>query len=537
IHQPLSVMTSASPKSVVKNVKSHVPSFEWLHRLPVPRPGQVLGLVGTNGIGKSTALKILAGRLKPNLGKFDNPPDWEDILKNFRGSELQNYFTKILEDNLKAIIKPQYVDHIPKAVKGQVGELLTSKGERDNKEFLIEQLDLHDVLDRNIENLSGGELQRFAIAVAAVQRADIYMFDEPSSYLDVKQRLNAARVIRSLLNATTYVIVVEHDLSVLDYLSDFICVLYGMPSAYGVVTLPFSVREGINIFLDGKVPTENLRFRDESLIFKLAETADDNIENEKNRRFSYPSMKKTLGDFSLEIEAGQFTDSEILVMLGQNGTGKTTFIKMLAGRLKADTEEQVPELRVSYKPQKISPKFPGTVRMMLIAKIKSSFMHPQFQTDVIKPLQIENIIDQQVTTLSGGELQRVAIVLALGLPADIYLIDEPSAYLDSEQRIIAAKVIKKYIFNSKKTAFIVEHDFIMATYLADRVIVYDGQPSIKARANKPESLLTGMNKFLKSLEITFRRDPTNFRPRINKADSIKDKEQKLAGNYFFLESE
>ncbi|KAJ3188899.1 Fe-S cluster-binding ribosome biosynthesis protein [Gaertneriomyces sp. JEL0708] len=508
-----------------------------LHRLPSPRPGQVLGLVGTNGIGKSTALKILAGRLKPNLGRFDDPPDWEDILKYFRGSELQNYFTKILEDNLKAIIKPQYVDSIPKAVKGKVEEILTAKLELNNFDFLIDQLDLKDVMDRDIQNLSGGELQRFAIAVAGVQKADIYMFDEPSSYLDVKQRLNAARVIRSMLTPTTYVIVVEHDLSVLDYLSDFICVLYGMPSAYGVVTMPFSVREGINIFLDGKVPTENLRFRDESLVFKLAETADDNTENEKMRRFRYPAMSKTLGDFHLDIHSGSFTDSEILVMLGQNGTGKTTFIRMLAGLLKADSDEQVPELKVSYKPQKISPKFQGTVRMLLLTKVKGAFLHPQFQTDVVKPLQIENIIDQQVATLSGGELQRVAIVLALGMPADIYLIDEPSAYLDSEQRIIAAKVIKKFIFHSKKTAFIVEHDFIMATYLADRVIVYDGQPSVKARANTPESLLTGMNKFLESLQITFRRDPTNFRPRINKAESVKDREQKLAGNYFFLESE
>lgn len=234
-------------------------------------------------------------------------------------------------------------------------------------------------------------------------------------------------------------------------------------------------------------------------------------------------------------------------MLGQNGTGKTTFIRMLAGLLKADGNEQIPELNVSYKPQKIAPKFDGTVRMLFIKKIKGMFLHPQFITDVIKPLNIEDIIDNQVTQLSGGELQRVAIVLCLGQPADIYLIDEPSAYLDSEQRIIAAKVIKKYdrllitvlvrfIFHSKKTAFIVEHDFIMATYMADRVIVYDGTPSVSARANTPESLLTGMNKFLEDLCITFRRDPTNFRPRINKFDSVKDKEQKLSGNYFFIES-
>jgi len=506
-----------------------------LHKLPVPRPGQVLGLVGTNGIGKSTALKILAGKLKPNLGKFDDPPDWEDILKYFRGSELQNFFTKILEDNLKAIIKPQYVDHIPRAVQGTVKEIIAKRLERENGKEIIKELELKHVMDREIKLLSGGELQRFAIAMSAVQNADIYMIDEPSSYLDVKQRLNAAKVIRSLLGSETYVIVVEHDLAILDYLSDFICVLYGVPGAYGVVTLPFSVREGINIFLDGNIPTENLRFREESLQFKIAETADD-LYADKMRVYQYPSMTKTLGNFKLEIEGGEFTDSEIIVLLGQNGTGKTTFIRMLAGLLKSDSEDQVPELHVSYKPQKISPKFPNTVRMLLLKKIKSMFMHPQFQTDVVKPLNIDKILDQNVQTLSGGELQRVAIILCLGQAADIYLIDEPSAYLDSEQRIIAAKVIKRFIFHAKKTAFIVEHDFIMATYLADRVIVYDGQPSKHALANAPQSLLTGMNKFLKSLEITFRRDPTNFRPRINKADSLKDKEQKLSGNYFFMEN-
>ncbi|CAG8614288.1 11775_t:CDS:2, partial [Acaulospora colombiana] len=526
---PFSAITIINlPTNLEKEVTHRYSANSFkLHRLPVPRPGQVLGLVGTNGIGKSTALKILAGKLKPNLGRFEGPPpDWQDILKYFRGSELQNYFTKILEDNLKAVIKPQYVDHIPKSYKGTVTELIDKKLERNNKEEMIKALDLQDVLTRQVGDLSGGELQRFAIAAVCIQNSDIYMFDEPSSYLDVKQRLNAARTIRSLLKPECYVIVVEHDLSVLDYLSDFICVLYGTPSVYGVVTMPFSVREGINIFLDGKVPTENLRFRDESLTFRLAETAEDEKEIEKHRRYRYPDMTKTLGNFKLTVAAGDFTDSEIIVMLGENGTGKTTFIRLLAGGIKADGDQQIPELNVSYKPQKISPKFPGTVRMLFIKKIKAMFMHPQFQTDVVKPMQIDSIIDQEVSNLSGGELQRVAIVLALGQPADIYLIDEPSAYLDSEQRIVAAKVIKRFILHNKKTAFIVEHDFIMATYLADRVVVYEGTPSVEAFANSPQSLLSGMNKFLASLEITFRRDPTNFRPRINKSDSLKDKEQK-----------
>lgn len=508
-----------------------------LHRLPVPRPGQVLGLVGSNGTGKSTALKILAGKLKPNLGKFTNPPDWAEILTYFRGSELQNYFTKVLEDNLKAVIKPQYVDHIPKAVRGNVGEVIDGKDERGVKEDLYKDLDLAQVLDRNVENLSGGELQRFAIAVVAAQEADVYMIDEPSSYLDVRQRLKAAEVIRGLLSPVKYVIVVEHDLSVLDYLSDFVCCLYGKPGAYGVVTLPFSVREGINIFLGGFVPTENLRFRDESLSFKVSDTGLEGDEEAKRfLNYKYPAMTKTQGSFQLHIEAGEFNDSEIIVMLGENGTGKTTFIRMLAGMLKPDNELEVEldEFTVSYKPQKISPKFPGTVRDLLHKRIRETYLHPQFQADVIKPLQIDNLYDNEVQNLSGGELQRVAIAMCLGQPANVYLIDEPSAYLDSEQRIMAAKVIKRFIMHSKKTAFVVEHDFIMAAYLADRVIVYEGEPARRATARTPQTLLTGMNLFLKNLEITFRRDPTNYRPRINKKESTKDREQKLAGNYYYL---
>ncbi|KAG9313421.1 RNAse L inhibitor-type ATP binding cassette protein [Chiua virens] len=488
-----------------------------LHRLPTPRPGQVLGLVGTNGIGKSTALKILAGKLKPNLGRYDDPPDWQEILKYFRGSELQNYFTKVLEDNLKALIKPQYVDHIPRAIKGNmtVEQMLDSKLELDNKQKMCDELELNHVLDR--------------------EKADVYMFDEPSSYLDVKQRLKAAEVIRSLLNPSCYVIAVEHDLSVLDYLSDFVCCLYGKPSMYGVVTMPYSVREGINIFLDGFIPTENLRFREDSLTFKMMETAEELIVD-KTRHYNYPAMTKTMGNFKLTVEAGSFTDSEIVVMLGENGTGKTTFVRLLAGVMTPDIETDKLELSVSLKPQTISPKFPGSVRTLLLKQIKQAFMHPQFQSDVLKPMNLENIMDQEVKTLSGGELQRVAIVLALGKPnVSVYLLDEPSSFLDSEQRIIASKVIKRFILHTKKTAFVIEHDFIMATYLADRVIVFEGQPAISATATPPQSLLSGMNRFLASLEITFRRDPTNFRPRVNKLNSIKDREQKTAGNYFFLE--
>ncbi|KAF1984662.1 ABC transporter family protein [Aulographum hederae CBS 113979] len=400
----------------------------------------------------------------------------------------------------------------------------------DNLEEILDVLELRNVIDRDVTLLSGGELQRFAIATVCVQQADVYMFDEPSSFLDVKQRLNAANMIRSLLRPDDYVICVEHDLSVLDYLSDFVCILYGTPAVFGVVTMPYSVREGINIFLDGNIPTENMRIRDESLQFRLTDAGDEYLIEQSNA-YSYPAMEKTMGNFHLSIEAGEFTNSEIVVLMGENGTGKTTFCRLLAGTEKPDGAKQMPKMSVVMKPQTLTVKFQGTVRQLFFKKIKGQFLNQQFQTDVYRPLKMDDFVDSELSNLSGGELQRVAIVLALGMVADIYLIDEPSAYLDSEQRLMVSRVIKRFIMHNKKTAFVVEHDFIMATYLADRVIVFDGKPSVDSRANKPESLLTGCNRFLKNLDVTFRRDPNSYRPRINKLNSQMDQEQKLAGNY------
>jgi ATP-binding cassette subfamily E protein 1 len=528
------------PKNLEKETTHRYgPNTFKLHRLPLPRPGQVLGLVGTNGIGKSTALQILGGKLKPNLGNFTDTPQWEEILVYFRGSELQSYFKKLVEENLKAVIKPQLVDNITKVAKGTVKESILAKDQRNAKDAIIRDLDLVQLLDSPIKTLSGGELQRFAIAVVALLDADVYMFDEPSSYLDVKQRLKAALVVRSLLQPNKFVIVVEHDLSLLDYLSDFVCLLYGVAGAYGVISMPFGVREGINVFLSGFLPTENLRFREFSLTFKVSENQDDVSEEEtKSRsRYTFPEMSKSFDNkFKLNVKPGKYTSSEIIVLLGENGTGKTTLINLIAGKLKPDQKDvYIPDLHISFKPQMISPKFEGSVQELLLSKIKDAYLHPQFQTDVCKPMKIDDLLDLRVLHLSGGELQRVAIVLALGTPADIYLIDEPSAYLDSEQRLITAKVIKRFILHAKKTAFVVEHDFIMATYLADRVIVYEGIPAVEATASAPQPLLHGMNKFLKSLEVTFRRDPSNYRPRINKLDSVKDREQKQSGTYFFME--
>ena len=509
-----------------------------LHRLPYPQLSQVLGLVGTNGIGKTTALLILSGELKPNFGRYDDPPDWNAILKHFKGSELYNYFKKYLDSDLTVTYKLQHVDAIKKNAKGTLRELFLKKDKKgDRTKEYTEALGLTQLMDRTIDTLSGGELQRFAIAFSCVQKSEVYMFDEPTSYLDVKQRLNAANAIRTLSDINNYIICVEHDLSVLDYLSDSICVLYGVPAAYGVVTLPYGVREGINVFLEGFIPTENMRFRDFSLSFKIADNTDIVLSN-KDRLYKYPKMSKTLGDFTLNVEGGEFSNCEIIVLLGENGTGKTTLVRMLSGDKKCPPNEkefEIPELAISYKPQTIAPKYPGTVYELLQDKLKEVITHQSFMSEVVKPLGVNGLFDNEVQKLSGGELQRVALCLALGKKANVYLIDEPSAYLDSEQRIIAAKVMKRFVLNANKTAFVVEHDFIMATYMADRVIVYEGTPAVKTTATTPRPMIEGMNTFLKMMNITFRRDNETYRPRINKLNSVKDKEQKEKGVYFYYE--
>lgn len=514
-----------------------------LHRLPMPRPGQVLGMLGSNGMGKSTALGILAGRLKPNFGRPDAPPDWKAIVARFRGGSLQAYFTRLLEDEMQVVVKPQFVERIPEQLKtSRVDEVLARLDSNHLVDAVAKDLEISHLMDRKVAQLSGGELQRFMIAGICVQAPDVSLIDEPSAYLDVRQRLRAARSIRELLRSDSYVVVVEHDLAVLEYISDFVCCLWGSASGYGVITMPFAVREGINIFLAGFIPTENLRFREEPLTFRRIEQVDADVV-ERLHRMEYPNLVKTLGGeegsptFRLDISAGSFASSEIIVMLGENGTGKTTFIQLLAGRLTPDDSEpgELLELSVSYKPQTFQPTFKGTVRELLMERINGAMLDPQFQSDVARQMQIDEIADLAVPTLSGGQLQRVALVLALGKPADIYLIDEPSAYLDVEQRVAASRAIKRFILHTHKTAFVVEHDFLMATYLADRVIVYDGLPGKHCSASAPMPLLEGLNKFLAQLDVTFRRDQRNFRPRINKFHGIKDREQKQAGTYFLLE--
>ena len=507
------------------------PNTFKLFRLPMPSPGMVLGLIGQNGIGKTTSLKILAGDIKPNLGDFENLPDWNKIVQFYRGSALQDYFQKMSESRLKVSHKPQYVDRIPKAVSGTAGELLEKVDERRTLDKIAEQLELKKVWDRSLDVLSGGELQRVAVAAVTCREADVYLFDEPSSYLDVKQRLEVAKVIRSLKEAQKTIVIAEHDLAILDYLSDQICIFYGEPVVYGVVSNVHGVRTGINIYLQGYIPDENVRFRKEPIIFheKPPTTASATGET----LLKWETMEKTFKGFKLTAHAGEIKRGEIIGILGPNGTGKTTFVKILAGLEKSDEGTEFGTLKVSYKPQYISADYEGTVQTLLMSITKDTYTSSVYKTEILQPLRVNQLLDHNVRELSGGELQKVAITACLSCVADLYLLDEPSAYLDVEERLNMARAIRRFVESHNSTAFVVEHDVITQDFIADNLMVFTGAPGRTGIANPPTTLRRGMNKFLREMQVTFRRDPDTKRPRVNKEGSKLDNSQKEIGEYYY----
>ena len=505
-----------------------------LFRLPIVKPGKIIGLIGPNGSGKTTALKILAGELKPNLGHPEEPPEWDEIIRNFRGSELQNYFKNVSEKQSKLVHKPQYVTKLPEIAKGVVSDLLQKVDERGVVNDLKESLNLKGIWDRELEVLSGGELQRTAIGAVVARDADVFFFDEPSSFLDVKERLEVTKVLHNLASLGKTIIIIEHDLIICDYLSDYVHILYGQPRAYGIVSHIHGVREGINLYLDGHLPDENIRFRSEPIRFHLNPIASDGWESTE-KIVAYPKMEKGLGDFYLKVNNGVIHKGEIIGIVGKNGLGKSTFIRLLANELEPDEGDQIDkDIKIALKPQYLDSNFDGTVEMLLRESAGKSYNTSIYRSQILNPFDLGDLEDRPIKELSGGELQKVSIANTMSKEADIYLFDEPSAYLDSFSRLTVTKTIKRFIENNKKAAFIVEHDILCVDFLSDSLIVFSGESGKRGFSTPPIDLKSGMNLFLKNVDITFRRDPRTGRPRVNKFGSELDRKQKTKGEYYYI---
>ncbi len=496
-----------------------------LYNLPTPIFGKVVGILGKNGIGKSTAIKILASVLEPNLGDIEKKAfNFNDLLDYFKGTEAQLFFEKVKNKEIKIAYKPQQVDLIPKTQKGKVKELLNKVDEKSQLNKIAKELEIEEILGNDITKISGGELQRVAIAATVLKKASLYIFDEPTSYLDIKQRLKIAKFIKDLADEKTAVIVVEHDLIILDYMAELVHLMYGKEGVYGIVSLPKATKAGINVYLEGYLKEQNIRFRD----YKIKFEAKPLIKKKSEFLLtSWKDIEKKLGKFKLEAKDGSIFKKEVCGILGENGTGKTTFVRILAEDIKQDKGEITQKVKVSYKPQYLDAASDELVANVLQKAIQ------KYSSAVINPLNIKPLLARKISELSGGELQRVAIALCLGQDADLYLLDEPSAYLDVEQRLVVSKVVKELMELKGKSALVVDHDLLFIDYLSQNLIVFDGEPAVNGNVKGPFDMEEGMTMFLKELGITFRRDETSLRPRANKLDSVKDREQKSKNKYYY----
>lgn len=498
-----------------------------LYGLPVPVEGKVTGILGANGIGKSTAVKILSGQLTPNLGVFDREAGWEEILKEYTGTELFEYLLTISEKKLRVAVKPQYIDYIPRVFSGTPRELLKSTDERGNLGRYIDALTLSPILDHDIATLSGGELQRVAIAACLARDADFYFLDEITPFLDIYQRMAAAEIIRELA-VVRPIVIVEHDLAILDMLADTVHVAYGKPAVFGVITQPKGVRVGINQYLEGYLPEENVRFREYPVVF---EKRAHEKRAERATLLEFPKMEKCYDRFRLTVSSGDIRAGEVLGLVGANGIGKSTFARLLAGVEEPDGGPVDLQARVSYKPQYLKATSLDTVEFFLRQNTRV-FDSSMYQHDIIEPLILGPLLQSPITTLSGGELQRVAIAACLSRDADLYILDEPSAHLDVEQRVRITRMFRHHVDGKDAAILVIDHDIYLIDMISERILVFDGEPGIRGEATGPFDMRQGMNRFLSRLGVTFRRDRSG-RPRINKPGSYLDRDQKASGEYYY----
>ena len=511
-----------------------------LYGLPLPSGdlNGAISLVGRNGLGKTTALRILGGKIIPNFGEFDKTYTSKEVLLKM-SPEMKKYFSSLFSnhlnssninssDSLSISFKPQKISDLRNVFDGTVLGLLKKTIPKDKIDTSVKLFNLENILNRKVEHLSGGELQKLAITITYSKDSDLYYFDEISNFLDIKERLNVAIILKDF-SENNSVILVDHDLTLLDYVSNYIYLFYGEEGAYGVVSGLKNVRTGINEYLKGYLSSENMRFRDYEISFSTQSETELNTKT----KFEYTALKKSFVGFEFSSDSGKIREGEIIGIVGKNALGKSLFMKLLVGKEKADEGESA-SFSISYKPQYIEVNRDKELSNTFVKDyIKTQNTNPVVLESCKQKLVIASLMEKKLSVLSGGELQRVALVRALSIDADVYLFDEPSAFLDIEQRFAFSKLLRRTISDSAKSAFVVDHDIVFIDSIANRLIPFDGESSLRGHAGSPMSKGEGMNKFLSMSKITMRRDKDSNRPRINKPDSRLDREQKSLDEYYY----
>ncbi len=489
--------------------------------MPIITSGHVTGILGRNGMGKSTLLAILAGQLTPNLGRLTEDASWDAVLDAFRGTREGLLLKEIAEGGLRISLKPQQIEDLPRYAQGTVAELFARIAPQPD--MVLREYDLAHLASRRLDQLSGGELQQVAIAAALTRDHDILFLDEPTSYLDIKQRLKMSLRVQAHARMEKHVVLVDHDLLIMDSLAERTIILYGVPKAYGIVSKPYEGKQGINSYLTGYLRAENVRIREKPILFHR--TLDMQALARAEPLLSWSRLHAHRDGFILTAEEGVLRRKEIIGILGENGIGKTTFISMLSGVLTPQEGRIERHIRIAVKPQYLSTRDEPVGIFLKDA-------YARFKRSIIQPLELDGLEDRHLNQLSGGELQRVWVAWTLSQDADVYLLDEPSAFLDVEQRLAVSRAIRLVVDEREKAAIIVDHDLLFLHHASDTALVFTGRPGREGHAHTPVAFAEGLNAYLKVLDITIRRDSETGRPRINKPGSVLDRRQREEGRYY-----
>jgi len=504
------------------------PNTFRLYGLPVIKERSIIGIIGRNGIGKSTAISILAGILKPNFGEYYKSFDEKEIIKRFRGSELQKYFERLYSENIKISYKPQNIYvfvklYGEKKVIEILETLIKSKEKLNN---ILKEYNIENIAERKIKELSGGELQKILFIIASLKEHDLLLIDEVTNYLDIYERVKISSHLLEMKEKGDTIVIIDHDLSFINSLADIIHIVYGVQKAYGVFSSPIGASDGINQYLSGFIRKENLRIRDKPIRLDIKPYTDKKIGKDI---VSWKNVYIKLDGFELIANEGSIREREIVGVIGRNGIGKSTFAKALAGEIKYKGEISK-ECSISYKPQ----YFDFSDLEITVNEFISRF-NPEYKKDYneyLVRLGLADLLDHKVNSLSGGEAQTLYCFSVLVKDADLYILDEPFAFLDIEQRINMAKFIRDIIKLKDKAALVIDHDVVLVDYVSDSIIVFEGEPGKKGIVNKPVENKMAFNKFLETLDITMRRDEKNGIPKINKKDSYLDRLQKERKEFY-----